>query len=521
MIVINDAELLEFRALVAQRLGLWFDEHRREFLAGLLRERVEADGPATGDVSLYLQRLTRMEHPGEWPALVTALTVTETYFFRGQEHLQVAVDTVLAKMRQWTGGVRRLRLLSAGCASGEEACSLAILLHEQVPSFAGWQIEIIGIDANRDMLAKARRGRYSAWSLRETPPEMREKYFHATGQEFVLAPQILAMVTFEERNLVAPDPDFWAPASFDAVFCRNVLMYFTPGAATAVVGRIEHALAPGGFLFLGHAETLRGLSQAFHLRRSHGAFYYRLRNAADAPADDTVGQAGWTGAASTPPPAAPAEPTAPSPAWFDVIGRASARIASLSMPPPPAPPVQTASTEIGPSRMKTGVIDRVLALHRQERFTEALAQLQGMPTPAAGDADWQVLQAVLLVNCGRLGDAEELCRPLLGRDDLNAGAHYLVALCREHAGELAAAEEHDAMASHLDPLFAMPRFHLGLICKRLDRVPEALIHFQDASGLLLKEDPVRLLLFGGGFSRETLLEACRSEIRRLGGIPIL
>lgn len=194
---------------------------------------------------------------------------------------------------------------------------------------------------------------------------------------------------------------------------------------------------------------------------------------------------------------------------MDEISRASARIASLAAAPRP-PAVAPAAASPG-----AGAIGRIFDLHQQERFTEALAHLQGLPKEAAPDADWRVLQAMLLVNCGRLSEAEALCRPLLGSDELNAGVRHVAALCREHAGDLAASEEHDAAAAYLDPSFAMPRFHLGRLCKRLGRTSDARVHFEAALALLVKEDPLRLLLFGGGFSRETLVQACRGEIQRL------
>ncbi len=380
-----------------------------------------------------------------------------------------------------------------------------IALRERLGALDSRAVAILGVDVNRDALAKARAGRYSAWSLRETPPEIRDKYFHAARPEFVLDPTVCALVAFEERNLAEAHDDLWSPGTFDAVFCRNMLMYFTPEAAAALVARLTRALVPGGFLFLGHAETLRGLSQAFHLRRSHGAFYYQLREGAAQPPPARERPESF---AFPPPLAPPAEAAAAvNPGWFEEIGRASARIASLAAGAP------RAAARAAPAR--PGDLSRVLDLHRQERFADALAHLQGLPAGAAPDADLQVLQAVLLVHCGRLAEAEALCRPLLGRDELNAGAHHVAALCREHAGDLAAAEEHDAAAAYLDPAFAMPRFHLGRLCQRAGRAADALAHFEAALALLVKEDPVRLLLFGGGFSRETLMQACRSELHRL------
>lgn len=510
--IIGEHALLEFRSLVARRLGLWFDEHRKEFLAGILRDRVAV---RRGNPAAYLQMIAESGSRDEWQTLAGLLTVTETYFLRGGDHFRAFNETVLPACLGRLPMTRPLRLLSAGCASGEEAYSLAICLREHPVGLNGRRVEIVGVDINREALAKARAGRYSEWSLRETPPEIRRKYFSSVRSELVLDESIVAMVSFQERNLAEPNDDLWQEGAFDAVFCRNMLMYFVPETAAVIVSRIERALTPDGYLFLGHSETLRGLSQAFHLRRDNGTFYYQLRGD-DEPPPLTARETGWK---NSPPEATPqlalaGEPAATT-AWIDEISRASARIATLAATTPKRPAVAVA-TAASPDASE---LSRVLDLHQQERFTEALTCLQGLPTGAAPDADLQVLQAMLLINCGRLPEAEALCRPLLGSDELNAGVHHVAALCREHAGDLAASEEHDAAAAYLDPSFAMPRFHLGRLCKRLGRTSDALAHFEAALALLVKEDPVRLLLFGGGFSRETLVQACRGEIQRLHRTP--
>jgi chemotaxis protein methyltransferase CheR len=510
--IAGEHALLEFRSLVARRLGLWFDDHRKDFIAGILRDRIAARG---GDPAAYLQMIAGSGASDEWPALAALLTVTETYFLRGGDHFRAFRETVLPACVRRLPATRPLRLLSAGCSSGEEAYSIAISLREHPGGLNGRAVEIVGVDINREALAKARAGRYSEWSLRETPPEIRRKYFRPVRSEFALDESIVAMVSFQERNLAEPNDDFWQAGTFDAVFCRNMLMYFVPETAAAIVARIQRAQAPGGYLFLGHSETLRGLSQAFHLRRDNGTFYYQLRDE-DEP---SLPAARETAQKIHPPETTPELALADGPvaatAWMDEISRASARIASLAASAPKLGAVADATAPV-PGRAE---INRVFDLHQQERFTEALAHLRSLPEGTAPDADLQVLQAMLLVNCGRLAEAEALCRPLLGSDELNAGVHHVAALCREHAGDLAASEEHDAAAAYLDPSFAMPRFHLGLLCKRLGRTSDALAHFEAALALLVKEDPVRLLLFGGGFSRETLVQACRGEIQRLHRTP--
>ena len=132
-------------------------------------------------------------------------------------------------------------MLSAGCASGEEAYSLAIILRENVPD-PSWTISVRAIDVNAVMLEKARRGRYSAWSLRETSPETQRRWFATEGKDFVLDKSVRDAVVFEVRNLVEENPDLWKPESYDVVFCRNVIMYLTPEKARAVIGRIARSM---------------------------------------------------------------------------------------------------------------------------------------------------------------------------------------------------------------------------------------------------------------------------------------
>ena len=151
-----------------------------------------------------------------------------------------------------------------------------------------------------------------------------------------------------------------------------------------------------------------------------------------------------------------------------------------------------------------------LELLKAERFAEALAQL-----PAGNDPEALLLKAVLLTQAGQLEPAERTCAELLAIDELSAGAHYLLALCREGACDAEGAAEHDQLASHLDPAFVMPRVHLGLMARRAQDWQTARRELQQALHLLPREDSSRLLLFGGGFSREALISLCHAELAGL------
>ena len=512
------AEIECFRGLVAERLGLHFEDGKLDFLADVLRQRMEAT--RCDHFSAYHDRIKpSASESEEMRAVAEQLTVCETYFFRYQDHFRAFAETVVPDRIRAREHSRQLRILSAGCASGEEAYSVAMLIRDR-PDLASWDITIRGIDVNKSMLEKALQGRYTIWSLRETPPGLRTKFFRADGRDFLLDGAVKLAVKFEERNLVKEDHLFWERNAFDIVFCRNVTMYFTPEATQSVIARIARSLTPGGFLFMGHAETLRGTSQDFHLRHTHETFYYQRREDCETRCA-TVFQgtsAGNASAETTVP-----EVLDPSDSWFSIIQRASERIASLTEEGsrPAIGGSENAATQATNSHIPLPSIawDRTLAIEllRKERFTEATDLLRALPPESKADPDTQLLLGALLTNSGQLPEAEKVCQRLLKLDELNAGAHYLIALCREHAGDRSAAIEHDHAAVYLDSVFAMPHLHIGLIAKRSADVETAKRELGQALTLLAREDASRMLLFGGGFSREALAEFCRTELRACGG----
>jgi chemotaxis protein methyltransferase CheR len=158
-----------------------------------------------------------------------------------------------------------------------------------------------------------------------------------------------------------------------------------------------------------------------------------------------------------------------------------------------------------------------LDLLEQERFAEALDLLHAVLPEAGHDPDALLLHALLLAHGGQFAEAEQTCHQLLAINELNAGAHYVLALCREGTGNSRAATDHDQMAAYLDPLFAMPRLHLGLIARRAGDRETAKRELGQAMLLLRREDASRLLFFGGGFSRDTLIALCRAELHACGG----
>lgn len=503
-------ELERCRDAVGELLGFSFEADRLEQLGAVVRGRVSELGLSGPEA--YLARLHAPEHrASEAAALAELVTVTETFFHRNYDQIRAFIEAVVPE-RLARG--RRLRILSAGCASGEEPYTVAIALREAFPDVDTWDLTIVGIDVNPSMLAKARRARYGPWSLRATPEPIKARYFEQVGSEYVLSSAITNMVELREHNLADRGP--WPFENFeaDAIFCRNVIMYFVPEVMQRVVGRLTRTLGPGGYLFLGHAETLRGLSHDYHLCHTHGTFYYEHKSGGPTRSASDFSHGASSLARGVPP-----DVVLESTSWFDAIQAASRRVAELASehgsaghgartsPSKPAPPL---------ARRR---LAEVLDLVQRERFSEALELLEALPADASGSTDALLLSAVLLTNHGRIAEAERACEKLLDADDLNAGAHYLKALCREHAQDDVGAAEHDRIAAHLDPTFAMPRLHAGLLAKRSRNPGAARRELGLALVLLEREDMSRLVLFGGGFSRDALTALCRNELARLGDGP--
>jgi len=280
----SPTDIEQFRTIVTCQLGLQYEDAKLDYLADVMRQRVQSLGRARFDsYSAYLGQLhASPKASAEWRVLAEKLTVNETFFFRNADNFLALAEIVLPERIRAKAQTKQLRILSAGCSSGDEPYSLAIMVREALPDLAAWDVKIIGMDINPSVLIKATQARYSEWSLRATPEDVRGRYFQPEGADFLLSPEIQKMVSFEERNLVDEDPLFWESLACDLVFCRNVLMYFSSETARNVVRRISQALLPGGFLFLGHAETLRGITPEFHLCHTHDTFYYQQRDACNA-----------------------------------------------------------------------------------------------------------------------------------------------------------------------------------------------------------------------------------------------
>jgi chemotaxis protein methyltransferase CheR len=245
----------EFRALAARvraLTGIVLREHKRQMLQGRLARRLRALG--LSDFAAYLALLDRPEGAAEQGALISAITTNLTAFFRERHHFtHLEAEVIRPAMAR---GARRFRVWSAGCSTGEEPYSVQMTMLAAGGLARDWDYRLLATDLDGDVLAQAAAGRYAADRLAPLPRALVARAFerHPDGSATV-RPALRAAVSFRQLNLLG---DWPLRGPFDAIFCRNVLIYFDAPAKQAIVGRLAALLAPEGVLYLGHSESLLG-----------------------------------------------------------------------------------------------------------------------------------------------------------------------------------------------------------------------------------------------------------------------
>lgn len=278
---LSEEEFRLLRELIHERFGLYFEDNQRATLRTRLLGRLASlDLLTFEDYYHYLRFGPRRQE--ELQRMVCHLTNNETYFFREMPQLQVFAEPILRRLKEARSaeGRRSLRILSAGCSTGEEAHTLAMLVWDSGQFFWNWDVQVVGMDVDTDALEKARRAVYHHNSFRGLSPAIVERHFvrpPAGGAQVKEA--VRRLVHLRHGNLVDPS-SYEGLAPLDAVFCRNVLIYFSEAMTRRVVGYLHEALAPGGYLFLGHAESLARVTSLFTPIRFQGAMVYQKAAAA-------------------------------------------------------------------------------------------------------------------------------------------------------------------------------------------------------------------------------------------------
>lgn len=473
--------LEEFSIFLGTRMGLHYPPERWADLERAVAQMAAELGYSDADACMRHFLATPVDR-AEIETLASHLTIGETYFFREPASFEALGTRILPGLidQRRAAHSRHLRIWSAACSTGEEAYTMAILLHRLIPDIQSWNITILATDINPRSLRKAIDGVYGEWSFRGIDPDIRRTYFTPRGSgRWEIAPHIRHMVSFAYHNLAE---DLYPSVhnntnGMDIIFCRNVLMYFSTARALAVVNNLQHSLVDGGWLV---AASVEGSSELFAPLVNIGlsdATIYRKQ------------------------PAVPLVPFTLPP-----LSDALASAPLLSVPPP----MPVAEPEAAPS-----VLDRALSLYQQGQNAEAVALLLSDPGLAT-DGKALTLLARLYANEGRLDLAEECCRRALSVDRLAPERHYLLAMIRQECGDGRGAAEALKRALFLDPDYILAHVALAGLAAAEGRRAEAKRCYRNALTLLATHDPAQTLAESDGLTVGRLIEIVRVASAEVG-----
>ena len=436
----------------------------------------------------------------EWREFINLLSITESYFFRDQGQFLLLKHRLLPELIQRKRAIGRsqaqtLRVWSAGCSTGEEAYSLAILIKELIPPDEDWKISIIGTDINQAAVEQARQGLYSNWSFRLVSPEVQKTYFQPHRRGWEIDPTIRQMVNFHVKNLV-PDSKPLPPGdipnlhALDLIVCRNVFIYFSASAIAQVLAAFHHALAPGGYLLTGHTELYSQQSIPFKTRAfPESIAYQREIHPVPTPTAQPLRPAA-SSPNSTP-------PLALSPAAAPEIIPPPARIHSLDSKPRSTPAlsnkleqarVQNQATT--PTDSNTKKLSEIIQLIDQKAYSEAIGKAKQL----IAQNNQQQLQLYCLLaevyaNLGDYADAIEACHQALRFDPLTADPLYILAQISQEQGDLESAKGFLRRVIYLNPMAGYAYFELGCLYEQQGNLDKAQRNWKSTLGVLKQLSP--------------------------------
>jgi chemotaxis protein methyltransferase CheR len=434
----------------------------------------------------------------ELEILASHLTIGETYFFREPQSFEIVEHPILADLirSRRSSNNPLLRIWSAGCATGEEPYSLAILLHRLLPDIEQWNISIMATDINPRFLQKAAAGVYAEWSFRGTPARLRERYFKAGPKgRYTVLPHIKRMVSFSYLNLAA---DIY-PAltngtnAMDLIFCRNVLMYFKSPTVKQVIGNLHRCLVDEGWLMVSAVETSHTLFAAFDPVSFQDLTCYRKPGTHPGHAPVT----GWPGEAA---------PTK------DNLGMTGPLVPATAIPLPSFAegvlsvaerPPEIAATEPDPYA-------EACALYGQGRYNGAADKLTTRLTEAPQDIRALALMARTLANKGNFNEAAAWCEKAISSDKLDPGCHYLLATIQQEQGQFNDALTSLKRAVYLEPGFVLAYFTMGNLARLQGRAKASEKYFANALALLNTHQAEDILPESEGMTAQRLMEVIQA-----------
>ena len=531
--ILSDILLSRFSEFISSQLGLHFPKERWDNLErGINLASREFGFKDIGSCVQWLMSspLTR----SQIEILAAYLTIGETYFFREKKSFKVLEEYILPELiRSRRGTNQSLRIWSAGCCTGEEPYSIAILLSKMLPDWQDWHITILATDINSHFLKKASEGIYSEWSFRDTPLWVKERYFRRIKKnQFEILPDIKKRVTFFYLNLAEGGypPLLNNLHKLDIIFCRNVLIYFAPKEAKKVIQNFYLSLEEGGWLVTGSSEVSHILfSQFVAVHFPHTILYKKMSKnliylgeldyltgiAEVIPTSDDRLEARFNAikesTLTTPGGQNPEEnrPTHKVTREAKITPQGEPDL-SKRMSPFSGQSIESISTGDG--------YGEALILYEQGRYAEAAEKILSLFSHGQKESSLQekatALLARIYANQGKLPEALSWCEKAIALNKLNPGYHYLLALILQEQGQIEEAMASLKRALYLDQNFVLAHFALGNLTRRQGKLEESARYFENTLTLLQGYQEDDILPESEGLTAGKLSELITSMVER-------
>ena len=576
---LSSENFARIRELMLQKTGMYFDDSKFSMMRSIISDRIQITN--TSNFENYFQTLTRgtattqFKNPSqnEFRRLVEELAVNETSFFRNKEHFKAIYQEVFPRLYRRKASTRHLRFWSAGCSSGQEAYSLAMLMIEfleqqgekvstRLNDPLAWQIEIVATDISEKILQAGRLGRFRQEDLRgleetrlarffrpvgadtdpldaaqaQTPKSARSEQTtpHHTRQIYELRPEVHSLVRFSYFNMADKLYPLDKIDGFDLILCENVMIYFAPDITRQVIENLYKALYDGGFLFIGFSETLWQISERFKLINNHNTFYYQKPFPGDPTPQVHLPDVPTTGplnpllvkSFSQKVSAEPLQPEATArrkppelPAWEYQSNSTSPAeyrkpnsIAEKSLSMPIPKPVREPKAASGPD-WRTALADGLNLIENNEFEKAALVLSQAL---ADGPHEVDVLCALaqLKVKLGEYELASDYSRQAIALNPLCEPAHLLLAMLHYQENRIEEAIKEFQQTTYINMNSVVAHMRLGDIHDKRGQRTTALLEYRNALKALEKRRPDEYI---EGFPVEILKRTCLDNIRRLQG----
>ncbi|MDP2168721.1 MAG: CheR family methyltransferase [Thermodesulfovibrionales bacterium] len=482
-------DLSPFKTLIKERCGLFFDETREASLAEGLRARMSEKG-----IKSYLGYLERLKaEREEFSLLINLITVNETYFFREPAHLRLLAEKLVPELLSSKKTGEKVKIISAGCSTGEEPYSLVIALMEKYGPGIKGQLSVMGFDIDDNALRMAENGDFTIHSFRDFPGHLRDKYFEAKGiNSYRIRDFIRESVRFERVNLFDAEYQH-CHGRADIIFYRNVSIYFEPETQKKVFKKLAELLNENGYLFLSSTETYFHNIGVLSLLELEGSFLYKKN---------------------------------PKPTVKEGAERPAVR-QGMPLRPPLAkkteaketirPAVMNIGKTKSPDRRGDELFERALSLAQEKKYSEALGHIEILLDKAPTFMKAHMLKAGILINSGRLEDAEKACLKGLEIDRWCLEGHLLHGIIAKTMDDTENALRKFKEAVYIESSCWLAHFYIADIYRGMADRKKACREYEIVINLLSngRSPDHGLTFFPLSFTVEQVIHLCRHSLSAL------